>query len=304
MTAGALAGRVEAASVAVPTQAHREVAGGLLEAGIDVLVEKPIAATLAEARRADRARRARAGGCCRSATSSGSTRRSCALADVLARPRFIEAHRLAPVQAARHRRRRRARPDDPRHRLIGQLVGAPMRRRSRPSACRCSRRRRHRERAAALRGRLRRERHREPRVELKRERKHAAVPGDAYVSIDFRGGRGDDRAQGVGRDVPGRARHPHRAPELRRQRRAGARDRGVPRGGARRARGRGQRRGRPARARDRAPDHPGARAASADAAAAGLGEPHGKGAPSIQARMSSHTTWRCRSRSKRCQPSG
>jgi predicted dehydrogenase len=38
-----LAGKVEAAVVAVPTVAHEEVACALLEAGIDVLVEKPIA---------------------------------------------------------------------------------------------------------------------------------------------------------------------------------------------------------------------------------------------------------------------
>lgn len=44
-----LVGKVRAASVAVPTTAHHEVVLGLLESGIDVLVEKPIAATLAEA---------------------------------------------------------------------------------------------------------------------------------------------------------------------------------------------------------------------------------------------------------------
>ena len=40
---------LHAASVCVPTSAHASVAGALLAAGIDVLVEKPIAATLAEA---------------------------------------------------------------------------------------------------------------------------------------------------------------------------------------------------------------------------------------------------------------
>jgi len=44
-----LAGRVDAASVAVPTLAHAEVGCALLEQGIDVLVEKPMAASLAEA---------------------------------------------------------------------------------------------------------------------------------------------------------------------------------------------------------------------------------------------------------------
>ena len=44
-------GKVDAAIVAVPTSAHAEVACRLLDAGIDVLVEKPIAATLTEADR-------------------------------------------------------------------------------------------------------------------------------------------------------------------------------------------------------------------------------------------------------------
>jgi predicted dehydrogenase len=40
---------VQAASVAVPTVLHRQVARDLMEAGVDVLIEKPVAATLAEA---------------------------------------------------------------------------------------------------------------------------------------------------------------------------------------------------------------------------------------------------------------
>src|SRR6266700_1013136 len=44
-----LRGRVDAASVAVPTVAHREVGCRLLEMGLDVLVEKPMAVDLAEA---------------------------------------------------------------------------------------------------------------------------------------------------------------------------------------------------------------------------------------------------------------
>jgi predicted dehydrogenase len=40
---------VQAASVAVPTVLHMEVAGTLMEAGVDVLIEKPVAATLSEA---------------------------------------------------------------------------------------------------------------------------------------------------------------------------------------------------------------------------------------------------------------
>jgi predicted dehydrogenase len=44
-----LRGRADAASVAVPTVAHAEVGCRLLEMGLDVLVEKPMAANLAEA---------------------------------------------------------------------------------------------------------------------------------------------------------------------------------------------------------------------------------------------------------------
>ena len=40
---------VQAASVAVPTTQHREVAGALMEAGIDVLIEKPVATSVVEA---------------------------------------------------------------------------------------------------------------------------------------------------------------------------------------------------------------------------------------------------------------
>jgi predicted dehydrogenase len=44
-----LPGRVDAVSLAVPTESHSEIACTLLEAGIHVLVEKPIARTLTEA---------------------------------------------------------------------------------------------------------------------------------------------------------------------------------------------------------------------------------------------------------------
>ena len=44
-----LRGKVDAATVAVPTVAHAEVGCRLMELGIDVLVEKPMASTLAEA---------------------------------------------------------------------------------------------------------------------------------------------------------------------------------------------------------------------------------------------------------------
>ena len=44
-----LVGKVDAASVAVPTVHHLSVAKALMQAGIDVLIEKPVASTLAEA---------------------------------------------------------------------------------------------------------------------------------------------------------------------------------------------------------------------------------------------------------------
>jgi predicted dehydrogenase len=44
-----LIGNVDGVSLAVPTELHSEIACGLLEAGIHVLVEKPISRTLAEA---------------------------------------------------------------------------------------------------------------------------------------------------------------------------------------------------------------------------------------------------------------
>lgn len=50
-TLGELKGNIDAAVVAVPTSQHAEVGCELLESGIDVLVEKPIAPNLASARR-------------------------------------------------------------------------------------------------------------------------------------------------------------------------------------------------------------------------------------------------------------
>jgi predicted dehydrogenase len=46
-----IVGKVDAAIIAVPTSLHGEIGCRLLEAGIDILVEKPIAATLEEADR-------------------------------------------------------------------------------------------------------------------------------------------------------------------------------------------------------------------------------------------------------------
>jgi predicted dehydrogenase len=90
-----LDGLVDCASVAVPTPFHRDVGARLLEAGIDVLVEKPIAATLDEAR--DLVRIAER---CGRILQVGHLERFNpairALAGLLTRPRFLECHRLAP----------------------------------------------------------------------------------------------------------------------------------------------------------------------------------------------------------------
>jgi predicted dehydrogenase len=88
-----LAGRVDAASVAVPTVEHARVGCRLLELGLDVLVEKPIAASLAEADRlistASRARRI---------LQVGHLERYnpglAAVMPVVNRPLYFEVHRL------------------------------------------------------------------------------------------------------------------------------------------------------------------------------------------------------------------
>jgi len=91
----ALFGRVDCASIAVSTPAHFAVATTLLEQGIDVLVEKPITATLDEGRAlvalaAARGRILQVGHLERFNPAIRS------LAGVLTQPRFIECHRLAP----------------------------------------------------------------------------------------------------------------------------------------------------------------------------------------------------------------
>jgi predicted dehydrogenase len=90
-----LAERIDCASLAVPTNAHCEIASWLLDHGVDVLVEKPIAASAGEGR--DLVERARRGG---RILQVGHLERFNpairSLAGVLRQPRFIECHRLAP----------------------------------------------------------------------------------------------------------------------------------------------------------------------------------------------------------------
>ncbi|HFE53421.1 MAG TPA: Gfo/Idh/MocA family oxidoreductase [Bacteroidetes bacterium] len=91
----ALLSEVQAISVAVPTTAHRDVAVRALEAGVHCLVEKPLAATLAEAD--DIVRTATTHGL---VLHVGHVERFnpaiVALRGVDLQPRFIESHRLAP----------------------------------------------------------------------------------------------------------------------------------------------------------------------------------------------------------------
>jgi predicted dehydrogenase len=69
-----LIGRVDAVTIAVPTESHHDVALPFLERGVGVLVEKPMARTLAEADEMLAAARA-SGRRWRWATPSASTRR-------------------------------------------------------------------------------------------------------------------------------------------------------------------------------------------------------------------------------------
>ncbi len=89
--------RVDAVSVAVPTLQHRDVVSACLEAGVHVLVEKPIAATPEEGRHmVDLAKRQGV------VLHVGHVERFNPAGDLvrerLADPLYIECHRLAPFQ--------------------------------------------------------------------------------------------------------------------------------------------------------------------------------------------------------------
>ncbi len=90
-----LKGSTDLASVAAPCMAHHEIAAALLTSGIDVLLEKPMAATLAEAQ--DLA--ALAGRFGRVLQVGHLERFNPAIVrlhSIVTSPRFIECHRLAP----------------------------------------------------------------------------------------------------------------------------------------------------------------------------------------------------------------
>lgn len=92
-----LFGRVDAVSVATPTPSHYEIVGALLEQGIHVLVEKPIASTLEEAGELVRLAEARG-----LVFQVGHLERFnpavMAVAPTVTQPRFIESLRIAPYQ--------------------------------------------------------------------------------------------------------------------------------------------------------------------------------------------------------------
>lgn len=89
----ALTGRVDAVSIAAPTNAHVALALPLVEAGVPVLVEKPIAFSLKEADRLLEAARRRG-----TMVATGHTERFnpavVAALPLVTEPRFIEIHRL------------------------------------------------------------------------------------------------------------------------------------------------------------------------------------------------------------------
>ena len=89
-----LAGRVDVAVVATPTVTHAEIGTGLLESGIDVLVEKPIAATVAQAERLVEAARAH-GRILQVGHLERFNSGVMALERVLSVPLFFEIHRLS-----------------------------------------------------------------------------------------------------------------------------------------------------------------------------------------------------------------
>ena len=89
---------VDAAVVAVPTVAHGEVVAAALDAGLDVLVEKPIAATLDEAE-ALLARAAARGALLQVGHLEWFNAAMRTVASRVAKPRFFEGHRMGPFPA-------------------------------------------------------------------------------------------------------------------------------------------------------------------------------------------------------------
>ncbi len=92
-----LFGKVDAVSLAVPTPLHHAIGCDLLEQGIDVLIEKPIATTVEQARELVELARVN-----QRILQVGHLERFnpavLAAAERLHTPRFVESHRLAPFK--------------------------------------------------------------------------------------------------------------------------------------------------------------------------------------------------------------
>ncbi|MDB6077383.1 MAG: gfo/Idh/MocA family oxidoreductase, partial [Akkermansiaceae bacterium] len=91
----ALAERVDAASVAVPTLYHREVGCRLMEAGVHILMEKPIAPSVEDARELVEVSK-RTGRILQIGHIERFNPVMRSLEARLTKPQFIEAHRLSP----------------------------------------------------------------------------------------------------------------------------------------------------------------------------------------------------------------
>ena len=119
--------RVRAASVTVPTVAHCEVALALMESGLDILVEKPMAASVEEAREMLAMAREK-----KVVLGVGHTERYNpaveAVIEYCKGPRFIEVHRLASFNPRRPGYRCRSGSHDSRsgrRGLTGSVGGEP-----------------------------------------------------------------------------------------------------------------------------------------------------------------------------------
>lgn len=93
-----LLGKVDAVSIVVPTTAHLAVSRIFLDAGVHVLLEKPISATVEEGREIVAAAE-RAGAILQIGHLERFNAGVMALADRIKQPRFIEAHRMSPFVA-------------------------------------------------------------------------------------------------------------------------------------------------------------------------------------------------------------
>ncbi len=91
----ALLGRIDCASVAVPTQHHHAVARDLLEGGIDVLVEKPLTSTVDEGKVLVELA-VRGGRVLQVGHLERFNPAILAIEGMVSQPRFIECHRLSP----------------------------------------------------------------------------------------------------------------------------------------------------------------------------------------------------------------